>query len=324
MFQGYDYDEVDEVNMGLINPFIDHIKNIICSKNNEIYRYVINWVAFLFQNIKTKNRTVLVLTGAQRTGKNTFTNVLCNLLGNYANENANLENIMGTFNSSILYKKLIVCNEVKSFLSYKNFDSGILKQLITEDTIDIHQKFHDVVHMENVSNFIFLSNEFAPVKIDEDDGRYFVIEVSGEKKGDTEYFDTLYSKFTPEFYSNLLTFFKKIDLRNWDRTKIPMTEVKKAIIEFSKSPYSSFIQDHIQKFVTGFIKSECFDAYRTWCKEKDIAKTGTMQDFRINMLKYCQDYRPRTTGAKRPYYYLLKKESYVYFKLNPNDDDDSN
>lgn len=67
-------------------------------------------------------------------------------------------------------KMLLICND----------DSEMLKTLITEDSIDIHKKFHNV--------FIFISNIIAPSKIEEDDRRFIIMDTSSEKRGDQEYF----------------------------------------------------------------------------------------------------------------------------------------
>ena len=88
--------------------------------------------------------------------------------------------------------------------------------MVTEDSINIHKKIHDVFTQQNVVNFILLSNNFAPLKIEEDDIRFLVMETSSEKRGDHEYFNQLYQLFTPEFYSNLLSFFGYRDISLFD------------------------------------------------------------------------------------------------------------
>lgn len=93
---------------------------------------------------------------------------------------------------------MLVCNEVKSFVS--NSEKDPLKALITESTVDIQSKGKNAIHQENVANFIFLSNNFAPVKISEGDRRYFVLEVWSQMIDNFEYFKKSNESFTPEFY----------------------------------------------------------------------------------------------------------------------------
>lgn len=313
-FQGYSVDPSEELDMNIISPFINHIFYIICSQNQEYYKYVIQWLAYIFQNYDGKTETALVLKGDEGVGKNTFTNPICYLLGEYANDNLQLENIVGKFNTSLIFKKLLVCNEVKSFDS--NSERDPLKALITEGTVDIQSKGKNVIHQENVANFIFLSNNFAPVKISEGDRRYFVLEVSSQMKDNFEYFKKLNESFTPEFYANLMKFLMTIDISGWDKRIIPMTTAKKQIIEFSKSPYAVFIQSQIQTFKVGFPRKDAFDIYKSWCKENEY-KIGTHQKFKEGILKYCYETKPsKNASTNRPTYYVLKKEKYKYFNVD--------
>ena len=319
-FQGYRYDMVEEIDLQLIKPYIDHVHDIICSKNDEYYNYVINWISFIFQNPSGKTETVILLTGPYGTGKNTFTNPICELLGDYANDNTKLENLTGTFNASILYKKLLVCNEAKAFSSNKKFDNEVMKTLITESTIDITKKFQETLHQENIANFILLSNNYAPIPIEQGDRRYFVLEVSSDKMKDFNYFHQLKQLYEiPAFYENLLTFFMKNDISSWDRRRIPMTERKKEIIEFTKSQETVFIQAFIQDFMVGVKRDEAFKRYQKWCKINGY-RSGTQKDFKVNIKVHCNETKPRDGSTNRPTIFKLKPSSYANFDTTlPNE-----
>lgn len=326
IFQGYEYDVIEgEVNLQIIEPVINHIYNVICNRNPEAYRYLIFWLAYLFKNPSGKTETAIVLTGMQGCGKNTFTNIICRLLGTYANDNATINDITGKFNNAILYKKLIICNEVKSYIANKVYDGDRMKTLITENTIDINLKFHDSLHQENIANFILISNNFAPIKIEEGDRRYFVLEVSSEHLNDREYFNNIINSLTDEFYSNFLTFLMRIDTTNWDKFNIPLTPAKKAIMEFSKSPYSTFIQSTIHSFLRGFAKDNAFKTYKEWCNENGYI-VGNLQNFRVGVLKFCEE-KTITVQNKRMNVYLLRDECKIHFTIpnqnNDNEDYDS-
>ena len=322
IFQGYEYDPVQNVEIQIITPFLDHIKNIICSHNETIYEYIINWLSFLFQFPSSKTEIAIVLTGLQGTGKNVFTDTICNLLGEYANDNACIDNITGEFNDSIINKRLIVCNEVSTFTTNKKFNADKLKTLITESTIDINKKFMSVSHQQNVCNFIILSNNFAPIKIEEGDRRYLVSEVSAEQIINEAYFGPLNATFTPEFYSHLLTFFLSRDISNWQRKRIPMTTRKEEIISASKSKYYLFIQEKITKFASGYIRSESFKDFKKWCSENGYT-AGNNQDYKLEILTYCSEWRPGPQFEKRPYFYKLKAEYYKLFNIEVPEQKDS-
>ena len=138
-FQGYKYEEVQ--NDALIEAFNRHIKHIWCKDNEEYYTYVQDWFATIIQKPLGRARTAIVVKGIEGTGKNTITDVWCELLAGYANPNvSDMDSIAGKFNTSLENKKLLVCNEMNSVeLSGANLHNS-LKKLITEDYVDIHTK----------------------------------------------------------------------------------------------------------------------------------------------------------------------------------------
>lgn len=125
---------------------------------------------------------------------------------------------------------MIVCNELSSFDDNKKIDYERLKSLITENTIEIHKKRRDATQEENLTNFIFILINFAPIKIEEGDRRYVVIETSHVVPS-KEYFENLHKTFTDDFYRNLLCMFLNVDISQWDKTNIPMTAAKETVIE---------------------------------------------------------------------------------------------
>ena len=114
-FRGYDFKELDEVKKEVIEPFLQHIKEVIANNNEEVYKYILVWIASILQKPNFKAGTALVILGNQGTGKNVFTNVICKLMARYANENVtSIESVVGKFNAVLENKKLLVLNELQS------------------------------------------------------------------------------------------------------------------------------------------------------------------------------------------------------------------
>ena len=154
-FKGYKWKELDEVDEELIKLYLDHIKIVIANGNSDVYNYILKWFASIIQKPNRKMRTALVVLGKQRTGKNVFTNALCNLLLGYSTHSeTNMEHICGKFNSGVLGKKLIIGNELQSVDANKYVNSERMKSVITEKNIEIERKGKDVISGTNVANFI--------------------------------------------------------------------------------------------------------------------------------------------------------------------------
>ena len=249
-FRGYDFDEVEKVDMNIIDLFLKHVKEVICNNDDTADKYVNKWFAEIIQNPSCKLHTALTIIGEQGTGKNIFSDVWCKLLGTYACENiSDIDHITGKFNASIENKKLVVCNELQSADTSKNLNSDKLKTIITDSTISINQKCEPLRQTENVANFIFISNNLNPVKIESRDRRYCVLKTSTKYCQDSEYFTKLTSSFTKEFYNHLFTYYKTLDLKDFNHRNIPETEAKKDIQQASKSSIQLFFESQYNKIV---------------------------------------------------------------------------
>ena len=325
VFQGYDYVELDDYNEKIISPFLTHIRENIASGNEELYNYILNWISFILQNPAKKTGTVLVLTGEQGTGKNTFTNIICDLMKRYSVRNlTDFCELVGKFNPIIENNKLIVCNEMSSTDSNLRLNFNALKSIITEDQLRVGDKFQPKRTVKNVVNLIVLSNFFDPVKVEGGDRRYVVCEVSEEHKDDRAYFEPILSGCTEEFYQNLFTFFMKRDVKGVDFSKIPKTEIRQVLMDASKSSYELFIQDFIKDFKKGFKTDKAYSYYKMWAsingyttKERKIPSNM----FGKHLGKYVEVKRQREEGGRVRRYYLKESKEHHFEDVYENDEE---
>ena len=310
IFRGYKYDILDAYDKAIISDFLSLIREVICDNNEEIYNYVISWIACMIQHPGLKNETALILKGLQGTGKNTFTNVICELLAGYSVKNVtDISELTGSFNSVVESKMLIVLNELSNCGSEKQLNFNALKSIITDDTIRINEKNQPRRTAENVANFIFVTNNSFPVKIETGDRRYIVMYVNAIHKGDMDYFTKLHKSFTKEFYDNLLTFFAKYNIEGFNPRNIPMSEAKRDIIEASYSEFDEWINSHYLTLIDGMT-----------CSEALASKPHGMKDklFQLQIKDKCNRKQKRV-GTKREYYYVLKDECIDLYHQIPRD-----
>lgn len=312
-FRGYDYKQLDEVKTSIIQPFLNHIHDVIANKNDEVYRYILVWIASILQKPNFKTGTALVILGNQGTGKNIFTNVICKLMARYANENVtSIESVVGKFNAVLENKKLLVLNELQSIDVNKYLNSDALKSVITDSKININQKNEPERLTENVSNFIMVSNNLFPVKIEGTDRRYMVTNTSDDKRGDYEYFGKLTDSFTPEFYENLFTFFMTLDISKTNLRMIPNTDAKEDIIEASASSYELFARDNYKEIqdITG---PDLFNMYCQYVKINHF-KECSSRKFVSNIKQFTGDSKIKRIDGKLYRVYNLKDEYIRKFK----------
>ena len=312
-FQGYKYKILDTVNESLIVEFLKLIHDVICEGNDELYKYVIGWIASLIQKPGIKNETALILKGLQGIGKNTFTNVISELLSGYSCKNVtDISELTGNFNSIVEDKMLIVLNEVKNCGDDRLANFNALKSIITDSTIRINEKNQPRRTSENVANFIFVTNNSFPVKVEVGDRRYVVLQCNGLHKGDDEYFKQMYKSFNKEFYDNLLTYFIKYDINDFNPRRIPMTEAKQDLIDASKSPLDQWICDHYDELIKGIISSDAL-----------LSKPSEMKDraFQLQLKDKCEHKKIQHDGVRK-WYYILKDECKSLYKQTIYESDD--
>lgn len=317
-FRGYDYKQLDEVKQNIIEPFLNHIHDVIANGNEDIYKYILVWIASILQKPNFKTETALVILGSQGTGKNVFTNVICKLMARYANENVtNIESIVGRFNAVLENKKLLVLNELQSIDVNKYLNSDALKSVITDKKTNINQKNEPERLCENVANFIMVSNNNVPIKIESTDRRYMVTKTSDKHRADYEYFDNLCDSFTPEFYENLFTFFMKLDISKVNLRKIPNSEAKELIKEASMSSYELFVREYYDRIknITGP------DLFKLFCDfvEKNKFNTCSSRTFITNIKQFTGESKAKWIDGRTQKVYSLLPEFFNKFKKYHDD-----
>ena len=313
IFNGYKYTVLDSVNNEVIKGFLEFVREVIADNDEAVFNYIIHWFAFIVQHPGVKSEVALVLKGLQGLGKGRFTDILSELLAGYSVKNmTDISHITGKFNSALEHKMLIVLNEVKNCGEDRMANFDALKSLITDDTFRINEKNEPMREAENVANFIFCSNNAYPVKIENGDRRYVVVNCNSKYKGNFKYFDDLVKRCDKEFYDNLFTYFMKLDLSNFNVRAIPKTEAKQDLINASRSPIDKWICKHYNELIEGM---PCTDALLT--------KPTDMRDdvFRLLVKERCK-YEKRSIKGVRKWRYYLKEECKSLYKQTENEFDD--
>ena len=196
----------------------DHIFNVICRRDKELYHWLINWCAHMIQFPHEKPGTVPVLQSGQGTGKGSFVEVLLRVFGKHATTIINMDQITGRFNRLLEDKVLIFADEAMYAGSKAAADR--FKSLITSPTLTVEPKGVDPYEQRSYTRFILATNAAHAAYIESDDRRYTVLSVdekwaSAKNKGGEalverdEYFRVLWDEIheggTEAFLAYLLT-----------------------------------------------------------------------------------------------------------------------
>ena len=319
-FNGY-YHKLVDFKKEVIELFLKHVKEVICNGNGDHADYLHKVFATLIRNPDEKLNIALCVLGKERTGKQTFfTDVWCNVLKGYSVKNGDMQHVTGDYNSSIEGKRVYVVNETDDANLSKHLNSNRLKKLVSDPTFacrEMYQKVRD--DADNRAFFIFLSNNMFPLKISNEDERYFVLKVSDKHRNDIEYFEKLSDSINEkEFYDHLYTYYAQvIDLTGFKYRKIPMTEAKKFIQQASGDSVQDYFINCYLKVVNNTL-DEIYEGYCTWC-EKTRRKPFGQNSFQAIMEEeYTGKKKQVTINKNRLYVYNIKPEKLKdLIDLNP-------
>ncbi len=200
-----------------------HISEVMCEDNTELYEYVMNWIAFKIQNPAKLPKAALVCRGKKGSGKGTLGHFLRKVFGEHGLHVINGEQFIGKFNAHLAEKVFVFADE--AFFSNDKKHEGVLKALITDDTMMVERKGLDAEQQSNyMAVFMSTNNDYA-VPATEDERRYCVLDVSDKYLKDKSYFDPLYAQLDkPETTAAFLHSMLKRNVEGWNPSKIPETK----------------------------------------------------------------------------------------------------
>ena len=175
---------------------------------------------------------------------------------------ANERIITGQFNKELEGKCLLVLEEMSNSKSadWITF-ANRLKDFVDNDTLMIEEKYKTPYPVKNITNLIISSNNSKTIRLDRDDRRYFIPDISEKYVENGIGMDHYYAPLdkaikNPEvgkaFYSNALEYVRLNP--NFDERKIPMTKTKLMMINRNNNMLHEFIK---QEYV---------------CKSRDLEK----------------------------------------------------
>jgi hypothetical protein len=147
----------------------------ICSGDNRLNEYILNWMASGVQHPDEPGRTAISLRGAPGDGKGVFVLGYGRIFGRHFLQITQPDHLTGKFNAHEAEAVLIYADEVAFAGDHKA--ARIFKTKISEETKLLERKGIDTVEVDNYARYIFSTNEDHPLQIEHNDRRYLAIKV---------------------------------------------------------------------------------------------------------------------------------------------------
>ena len=164
--------------------FVNFIRDVIAGDH---FDFVMDWIAHMVQRPWEPAQVALAFRGRQGHGKSFFTDHVGQLLGPGYQRVTDPRHLLGNFNAHLDDKLLVNCDEV--FGTAEKRSQGILKTLVTAETILIERKGVDARLCKRYFRLILTSNESWVVPADLDDRRFFVADVRHPLEDEQDRFD---------------------------------------------------------------------------------------------------------------------------------------
>ncbi|HXA39654.1 MAG TPA: primase-helicase family protein [Phenylobacterium sp.] len=203
--------------------FLNHLADVICRGNETAYLYALGWLAHMVQRPWEKPGVAFVVRGLKGAGKDTAAEYVSRMVGSrHAPGVSDPNQVTGRFNSHL--SSALILRVEEAFWAGDHRAEGNLKSLITAPSVFIERKGVDGVSVPNFTRFFISANASWVVPATFDERRFFVLEASEERRGDTRYFGALYAEIEGRGPAALLHYLQNFDLAGFDVRAVPQTK----------------------------------------------------------------------------------------------------
>ena len=253
-------------------------------------------------------------------GKGVYVNTFAKLFGPHFIHVTQSSHLVGNFNGHQKDKLLVFADE--AFWAGNKQAEGVLKGLVTEDTLSIEMKGVDVGQFPNFIRLILATNNDWVVPASSEQRRFVVIDASAARMQDTAYFGAIINQMKNGGTGALMHHLLSVDLEGVNLRKIPQTDaladqklrsldsvatwlfgcLHNGGIEEAETSATTYLRDWPEKYET----SQMYNAYIGYCRR--IGQNHPVRDtvFGKSIAKYLPSMSKRREGGNnRRHVYLL-------------------
>ena len=202
--------------------YLAHLRDNVAGGVEEVFNYIIAWMADAVQNPAKRPGTAIVLRGKQGVGKGICCSQFGKLFGQHFVQVTTSRHLTGNFNAH-LKDALIVFADEAFWAGDKNAE-GVLKAMVTEEEIHIELKGKDTIRVRNHIRLMIASNHDWVVPAGLEERRFFVVDVGEARMQDREYFQAIVDQMENGGREALLHYLLHYDLSEVDLGVFPQTE----------------------------------------------------------------------------------------------------
>lgn len=268
--------ESDVDNSEYLELFMSLI-HIVTNHKEELKEYLLNWLAHMVQKPFELPDVALIVTGEKGFGKDTLFDFFgTHILGSrYFIDYEDNNQFFDHYDTGRVNKILAKLQEADRAICLKN--ASVLKTKVTAKTQNPNPKGKTAFHVQNFCRLVLTTNKGNPVDFADGERRFVLLAASGEKKGNKEYFDRIYTTlFTPEGGKAIASYLMARDIKTWNPRGLPKNEYQEFVVESEKSVEERFMEEWDGSETTAH---DLFRQYRAYCKRLDYPGTENFKQW---------------------------------------------
>lgn len=282
IWTGYKAKKVDKVDDSLISPVLNFFKEVWCSNDETMFNYLMKWFAFICQKPGQKSKVACVAISGQGCGKGTMYDFFRDYIfgSNLMIETNDVQQVTGEKNSQLFGQKMIILDDIGHTKDEFRGMWNKMKNFVTEPTYMHRKMYKDSQQIKNIMEFIIFSNHKDSIILENDDRRYFVLEISDIHKNDQKWFGNLRKQIMNQIVGDhFFTYLMNYNVGDY-MGPIPSTKLKDEMKNISLTSHARFVNQLIEQLdmededrddaFKGFNKTSIsssllYKTYEAWC-----------------------------------------------------------
>lgn len=214
------------------------------------YSICVSWLSHMFQRPEERPSWHLMLSSEVGTGKGFLVQSILNpLLSNQSSVINNFGNVTGKFSTVLSNNMLVLLDDPKS---KSDSTATQLKSLLSEERAYIEPKGLTGGMIPTYTRFILASNENRPLRLDDDERRWYVPKRLSHKfsKEETQEFIVRLAAAleTPGYLDSIFHFFMEFDISEFNHKHVRQSQALVDMIGLSENSsdyvFVDFVEDH--------------------------------------------------------------------------------
>lgn len=239
------YTPSEKIECYSFEPWLAFIEHLF--PDSEERHIVCQWLAHLFQRPEERPSWHLMVISNTGTGKGfLFDKILSPLLCKQAVLLNNFKKLTGQFSTVLDSNMLVFLDDAKS---KSDTLATELKSILSDSNQMIEAKYEQAKMVKNYTRFIFASNEYRPIKLDDNERRWYIpkrIEHGINRDHTQSIVDTLEDWLSAGGLDQLYHWFMDYSLDGFRHTRCNQTETLQSMISASKSVLETEVTEWIQ------------------------------------------------------------------------------